>query len=273
LLSTSTDIGGVEERRDGREPGGTARAILIASEKQVLYNPKLAVRNERDSPCRLATDARWAAAAIAACALTVGLASRAQAQAVVNSDTAPGDTSVQVGFNGIVDSSIQLTIVGTGPTTLSNIVSALAPTHASATINFGSFTTLAPWLANNANGYRTTSGTDGAIVAARLLASVTYNGASTASILLGRAVPAGAAPDVPLANLRVASPPLATWTAGTNGTQIPDAGQLGYDLCVAAGDATCQNGLDYPHQLAVFVPDGQVGGAFTTVVVYTGTAP
>ena len=40
---------------------------------------------------------------------------------------------------------------------------------------------------------------------------------------------AGAAPDVPLANLRIASPALATWTSSTNGVQVPNAGFAGFN--------------------------------------------
>jgi hypothetical protein len=182
-------------------------------------------------------------------------------------------TNVQLGFAGLVSTSVQLSIVGSGPTTLSSTTSTIAPTPAAGTINFGSFNALQPSGATNANFFRISSGTTGAVIAASLIATLVYNGSTTGSVTVARKNAAGGPPDVPLANLRIASPPLASWTSGSQGTQVPNAGSPGLDICQASGAATCANNTPYRHQLAVFVPDSQPTGAFTTVVVYTGVSP
>lgn len=180
---------------------------------------------------------------------------------------------MNLGFTGIVRNSIMLTITGTGTTTVTAQTNAISPAVASGTIAFGNFSTLLQPPPTNGSAYRVALPTPGAVIAATLDAIVTYNGAPTASIGVARRVLAGGAPDVPLANLRVASPALASWTSGAQGAQVPDAGSLGYNICTAAGDLTCVNGKPYNHSLAVFVPDTQPAGAFSTTVVYTGTMP
>jgi len=199
------------------------------------------------------------------------VAPAASAQVISNS----GETQaqVQLGFNGLIAGSVQLTIVATGPTSLTGTASVAGPAHSVGTIDLGAFTTTRPNTAENSSGFRITSGTPGAVLAARLIATLSYNGTTTGSITVARRNLAGAAPDVPLANLRVASPPLTTWTSSLDGSQVPDAGQPGLDICTAAGAVTCVNGQTFEHELAIFVPDSQPTGPFTTVVLYTGTAP
>ena len=201
----------------------------------------------------------------------VGLAPPARAQMIRNSGT--NRTQVDLGFVGNVRNSIILTIAGTGTTSISAQVSRGMPTHSSATIDFGSFSTQLQPPPGNGTGYRVALPSPGAVVAATLDAMVTYNGAVTASLTVARLNPAGGLPDIPLADLRLASPALATWTSGTQGTQVPNAGLPGFDLCLAAGDLTCQTAKAYNHSLAVFLPDTRPAGPFTTVVVYTGTMP
>ncbi|MBN2576681.1 MAG: hypothetical protein JXP73_19100 [Deltaproteobacteria bacterium] len=206
-----------------------------------------------------------------AVAFWLGFAAPAQSQTIRNTGT--DNTQVDLGFVGNVRNSIILTIIGTGATTITNEVTSGMPTHASATIEFGTFATQLQPPPSNGTGYRVSLPSPGAVVAATLDAMVTYNGATTASLTVSRLVAAGGPPDVPLADLRVASPALATWTSGTEGAQVPDAGLPGYDLCTASGDPTCETGKPYNHSLAVFLPDNRAAGPFTTVVVYTGTMP
>jgi hypothetical protein len=211
----------------------------------------------------------WIASAALACVL--GFATPAEAQTIRNSGA--NNTDVDMGFIGNVRNSIILTIVGAGTTTISSSVSRAMPAHASATIDFGTFSTQLQPPPSNGTGYRVTLPTPGAVVVASLDAMVTYNGATTASLTVARLVAAGGLPDIPLSDLRVASPAFAPWTAGTQGTQVPNASLPGYDVCTAAGDTTCQTGNPYQHNLAVFVPDSRPAGPFTTAVVYTGTMP
>ena len=208
---------------------------------------------------------------VGAIVFVVGVSSSAQAQTIRNSGTNSAD--VDLGFIGNVRDSIILTIIGTGTTTLTGMASQAMPTHASATVDFGTFSTQLNPAPSNGEGYRVTLPSPGAVVTATLEAMVTYNGATTASLTVGRLVAAGGLPDIPLADLRVASPALATWTSGLQGTQVPDASSPGYDICIAAGDTTCQTGVAYTHDLAVFLPDSRPSGQFTTVVLYQGTMP
>ena len=203
--------------------------------------------------------------------LLLGLSASAQAQTIRNSGA--NRAQVDLGFIGNVRNSIILTIVGTGTTTISGEVSRGMPTHASATINFGSFSTQLQPPPANGTGYRVSLPSPGAVVAATLEAMVTYNGQSTASLTVARLYAAGGVNDIPLPDLRVACPALATWTSGSQGAQVPNAGLLGYNLCTAAGDLTCQTGKPYTHSLAIFLPDTRPAGPFTTVVVYEGTMP
>jgi hypothetical protein len=206
-----------------------------------------------------------------AVACVLGFAVPAQAQTIRN--TGVNRTQVDLGFVGNVRNSIILTIIGTGTTTISGEQSRGMPTHASATIDFGTFSTQLQPPPSNGTGYRVALPSPGAVVAATLDAMVTYNGAATASLTVGRLMPAGGLPDVPLADLRVASPALATWTAGTQGVPVPNAGLPGYNICTAAGDLTCLNAKPYNHSIAMFLPDTRLAGPVTTAIVITGTMP
>jgi hypothetical protein len=203
--------------------------------------------------------------------LLLGLSATAQAQTIRNSGA--NRAQVDLGFIGNVQGSIILTIMGTATTTIASPVTNGMPTHASGTIDFGTFTTELQPPPSNGKGFRVSLPSPGAVVAATLEAMVTYNGATAASLTVSRLVTPAGPLDIPLADLRVASPALATWTSGAQGTQVPDAGLPGYDLCIGAGDPTCETGKLYTHNLAVFLPDSRPAGAFTTVVVYEGTMP
>jgi hypothetical protein len=209
----------------------------------------------------------------AAFLLALAVASPAVANAQTITNSGANRTQVNLGFTGIVRNSVMLTVTGAGTTTITGSTSATMPVRATGTVDFGSFSTLLNPPPANASASRVALPSPGAVVAARLNAIITYNGAATATITVGRVSPAGGAPDVPLTSLRVASPALAFWSSGTQGTQVPDAGMPGYNLCTAAGDLTCQNGKAYTHSLAIFVPDTQKAGPFTTAVVYSGTMP
>jgi len=147
------------------------------------------------------------------------------------------------------------------------------PTHAQGTIDFGTFSTLLQPPPANGAAYRVALPAPGAVVVATLDAFIDYNGSATASLSVGRRSAAGAPPDVPLANLRVASPSLGAWTSGSQGAQVPDFGQPAHNLCTATGDATCLAAKSYVHDLAIYLPDTQAAGPFSTVVLYTGTMP
>lgn len=184
-------------------------------------------------------------------------------------------TGVNITFTGIIQSSVALTLTGKDLTTLSGTANAVND-PATGTVDFGSFSVLGPLTVTNGQITRTSSGTSGVLVIADLIATLVYQGTTTGTILVTRASAAGAPPDVPLANLRIASPPLplAAWTSETSGTQVPDASAPGFSLCTANGrDTTCQDAVAYDHQLAVFVPQTQPAGDFSTVVLYSGTAP
>jgi hypothetical protein len=203
--------------------------------------------------------------------LVVLLSSSAYAQTIQNDGV--NQTQVRLGFVGIVTNSVLITIIGFGTTALTGSTSAAMPTHAQATINFGTFTSLLQPGPSNGTGYRVLLPQPGAVVVATLDAFIDYNGATTASLTVGRAAAAGAPPDLPLANLRVASPSLPTWTAGNQGVQVPNFGLPAYNICTATGDATCIAAKSYVHDLAVFVPDTQASGPFSVTTLYTGTMP
>jgi hypothetical protein len=199
------------------------------------------------------------------------LPSSARAQTIQNDGI--NQTQVRLGFVGIVTNSVLITIVGFGSTTLSSSTTVAMPTHAQATIDFGTFTSLLQPAPSNGAGYRVLLPQPGAVVVATLDAFIDYNGATTASLTVGRAAAAGGPPDVPLANLRVASPSLATWTAGNQGVQVPNFGLPAHNICTATGDATCIAAKSYVHDLAVFIPDAQASGPFSVTTLYTGTMP
>jgi hypothetical protein len=203
--------------------------------------------------------------------LVTALSSTAQAQTIQNSGA--NQTQVRLGFIGTVSNSVLITVVGMGTTTFNSGSSATMPAHAQGTINFGTFSTLLQPPPTNGAAFRVALPAPGAVVVATLDALIDYNGSVTASITVGRRSAAGAAPDVPLANLRVASPALGAWTSGNQGAQVPDFGQPGYDLCTARGDATCISAKSYVHDLGIYLPDTQAAGPFSTVILYTGTVP
>jgi len=201
----------------------------------------------------------------------VAVPGRVQAQTIKNSGL--NNTQVRLGFTGIVTNSVLISIVGFGTTNFNSTNSSAMPTHAQGTINFGTFSTLLQPPPLNGTGYRVALPAPGAVVVAKLDATIDYNGNTTASLTVGRRSAAGGAPDVPLANLRVASPGLANWTSGSQGVQVPNFGLPAYNICTATGDTTCLAAKSYVHDLAVYIPDSQVAGPFSTVVLYTGTMP
>ncbi len=178
---------------------------------------------------------------------------------------------VEITVRGILVSSVKLDISGSGTTALSATTSATNPTAAVGTLDFGTFSTQTPAAATQTTfAGRTTAGTAGAIVAGTLSATLTFSGATSGTVRVSRKVAAGATPDIPANNLRVASPALASWPQSTSGLNIPDPG-TSVDICTGALGA-CTSATPYLHQLAVFVPDTQASGAFSSVVTYSGTA-
>jgi hypothetical protein len=225
--------------------------------------PRLA----RATPRASAGDGILCIAVLAALLLAPSIA---RAQQDVRNTGFPG-TDVQLALIGNVSSAIQLSIVGSGNTVISNATSTLPGTPAVGTVDFGAFSTLRPYTAKG-DAYRILGVNPGAVIAARLIATLTFHGTPTASISVARQLPAGPAPDVPLAHLRLSSPPIA-WSAPTQGSMVPDANTQGTDICIAAGATTCGSGVPYEHHIAIFLPDTQPAGNFSTVVVYTAVAP
>lgn len=194
-----------------------------------------------------------------------------RAQTIQN--TGVNQTQVRLGFVGTVSNTVLISIVGFGSTTLSNPQDATMPTHAQATIDFGTFTSLLQPPPANGAGYRVLLPAPGAVLVATFEAFIDYNGSTTASLTVGRAAVAGGPPDVPLNSLRVASPSLASWTAGDQGVAVPALGQPAFDICTATGDVTCIAAKSYVHDLAIYLPDAQAAGPFSVTTLYTGTMP
>jgi hypothetical protein len=208
---------------------------------------------------------------ISALILVAGSAS-AQVATGVGTAGAGNGPLVDITISGTVTSAVSLSVTGAGATALSSTTSP-ASGPGTGTVAFGSFSAQNPSAATNADfAGRTTSGTTGALVAAKLSATLNYSGATTGTVTLARKNAQGALPDIPAASLRVASPALASWAASTDGTQVPASGAAGYNICTGAPGTNCVNGTAYVHNLTVFVPDTQAAGPFSTVVEYTGTA-
>ena len=224
-------------------------------------------------PNKTARAGRGKRAFAAALFLVFASASSSAARAQTIQNSGANQTQVRLGFNGIVANSVLINIVGFGTTTFNSTSNSAMPIHAQGTINFGTFSTLLQPPPANGNGYRVALPAPGAIVVATLDATIDYNGAATASITVGRRSAAGAAPDVPLANLRVASPSLGAWTSGGQGVQVPNFGLPAFNICTATGDATCLAAKSYVHDLAIYIPDTQAAGPFSTILLYTGTMP
>jgi len=216
------------------------------------------------------TRSKPACAAAILLLFAVGFPTIVRAQTIQSGSA--NQTQVRLGFIGTVSNSVVMTVMGMGTTTVNGGTAAM-PTHAQGTIDFGTFSTMLQPAPANGTAYRVALPAPGAVLVATVDAVIDYNGYTTGSLTVGRRSAAGAAPDVPLANLRVASPSLGSWTSGNQGAQVPDFGLPGYDLCTAQGDATCAATKSYVHDLAIYIPDTQAAGPFSTVILYTGTVP
>jgi hypothetical protein len=104
-----------------------------------------------------------------AVAFWLGFAAPAQ----VISNGGPTRADVQLGFIGTVRNSIMMTIVGTGATAINPATSAIMPTPAAGTIDFGSFTTRLQPGPTNGQGYRVSLPAPGVVVVATLDAMLT----------------------------------------------------------------------------------------------------
>ncbi len=178
---------------------------------------------------------------------------------------------VEVPVKGVLVSSVRLDVSGAGATVLTNTS---APTNSPAsigTLDFGTFSSQTPETTSNTTfAGRARVGTPGVIMAGSFTARLTFSGADRGTLNVSRKVSAGALPDIPANNLRMASPALETWTQASDGINIPNPGSS-VAVCTGAFGA-CTSGTAYLHQIAVFVPDTQAAGAFSSVVVYTATA-
>lgn len=201
--------------------------------------------------------------------LAFAVSSTASAQVISTSEVGvSNNTAVELTLTGNVVSALELEISTRNTTSFDATASNTMPTRATATIDFGTFSTLTPTLTNG-TGVRTTTGTAGAHAVADLRALVRANGVTTARIGIERLAAfnaAAAAPrDIAAANLKY-STAAPTWLDSAHGTAVPAPGA---SAALCATLATCTAGVD--HQLAVFVADSQGADSFSTVVLYTGT--
>jgi len=201
--------------------------------------------------------------AAAVAALAAGTASAQIVTATGTPNTTPA--LAEITFQGTLTSALQLTITSGSPeTTLNATNTPSGPgVTATGTVDFGTFSTVNPTVSNGV-AVRTTSGTPGAVVAARLLATLTYNGASNGSVQVTRT---DAATTVPAGNVLYADTVSVDWTSGTAaGTAL---GATGVEICPSGN---CASGTSIPHEIGIFLPDSQAAGAFSAVVTYTATA-
>jgi hypothetical protein len=200
--------------------------------------------------------------AAAVAVLAVGSA-HAQSETVIATGS-PGSSATpavaNITFQGVLTSALELHVVGDDDT---NVTSAVPGNPATGIVNFGTFSTVNPELVETGDGYRTIAGDAGAMVVASMIATIIYNGAATGSVTIGQQNALGLLP----AQVRHGSA-TATWNAGTDHAQVP-AIATPAELCPAGN---CASGTPLPHRVAIFLPDTQPDGAFSTIISYTATA-
>lgn len=210
------------------------------------------------------------------------LPSAAHAQIV----TARGNpATTQITFTGELTSAVELVITGSTDSN-GNDQTELTGSGAAGVVNFGIYNLATPLLTGEKN--RTTSGTPGTYLVATLRAQVfTSGGHGGAVIDIARTFPYQGPPDVPqqnlffafwgIGNIRIRNTQLwwPNWTRYPNifssiaVFEVPPAGTVpgGGNL-----DPGLQSGDFIDHQIAVWIPDSQPAGPFSTTVTYTATA-
>lgn len=194
---------------------------------------------------------------------------------------------VDITLTGNVTSAVQLSVTtGTG-TPKFTAYNSPATGAATATLDFGTFTT-ADGAAGSFMPIKTratdAAGKGGAAVAGTLSATITFSGATKGSVQIARASLAPSsytgntttAGDVPANDLRWADATAgsAVWatpftTGNTNNVNDPGSAT---ELCPNPTTTGCTSPTTLNTNIGVFVPDSQPAGLFSTVVVYTATA-
>lgn len=195
-------------------------------------------------------------------------ATSAYAQVTSNSDPnppvpgAPPVAGVDITLLGSIQSALVLTVSGTVG---NNLVGPGAPVdmpaRAAGTFDFGVFNTAQVTPLGNGTLRRAGAG---AFAIASLSARVTITGsANNASVLMSTVADAVGSSPIANGNTRF-SRPAAAWNAIGDGTVLTN-GAAGVEFCPVGG---CVTATDYPHDLAVYIPDTQAAGNFAQVVSY-----
>jgi hypothetical protein len=154
--------------------------------------------------------------------------------------------AIDIELTGVLESSVTLVVDA----------ARMVQTAADAgQVDFGSFSTNS-FGTVNADRPARDADDDGLWLAVDVNATITYSGVNGANVALDRvADPAGL--EIPAGNL----------FAAANQAQIDDQGDAG----LAVIDGPCTSGQSIDHQLALYIPDTQAAGTFTTVVSYSAT--
>jgi len=199
--------------------------------------------------------------------LTLLPLSQAAAQTLTDVETATpgnyagnGGAQVTVQFNATLQNAITLTLTGIADGAATTTI---AGAGTAGVVNFGTFNTLCNPAITNGECVRTTGGTAGAHLVAPFRATVAFSGAPSADVGISKNVAGATA-----FGLKFASGVATAWTNSADGTNMLDplaaAAENNLGLGVASGTA-----ID--HQVALFFPDTQAAGAYTTTVRWTAT--
>lgn len=200
----------------------------------------------------------------------------ASGSAWAQSSTGTTTAGANITLQGVIESSIQLVVAGTGTTTIAGGTTTTGGAFAAGTVDFGTFNTQAVRsVPGTGSIIRTTAGTAGAFAVAQLSFTATYSGnaggADHCNVNMTMGAAGGTSPIV-AGNVRMQPGTGAAWTNSADGTVLAAAAP-GVSLCPsglpAAGD--CASGATYSNEVAVFVPDTQAAGNFTQVVVYSAS--
>jgi hypothetical protein len=194
--------------------------------------------------------------------------SQASAQTLTDTETATpgnyaggGGAQVTVQFNATLQNAITLTLTGIADGAATTTI---AGTGTAGVVNFGTFNTLCNPAITNGECVRTTAGTSGAYLVASFRATVAFSGAPSADVGISKNV-AGA---IGFGGLKFASGVATAWTNSGDGTTMLDPLAAAAENNLGVGVAS---GTAIDHQVALFFPDTQAAGAYTTTVRWTAT--
>jgi hypothetical protein len=175
-----------------------------------------------------------------------------------SSGVAPLNTNIDITLTGSIESSVVLVVdsarmVQTGVNT--------------GEVDFGSFSTNS-FGTVNADRPARDDDDNGLWLAVDVNATVSYSGVTGADVSLDRVADPGVG-DIPVGNLYAAANQAAVTDQAAAGLAAIDGPSASspFDVCGGA----CTNGQSIDHQLAVFIPDTQAAGIFSTVVSYSAT--